>query len=551
MAQGIPALLKAKYGQSYPYNLSCPDYSATGCGPTAIAEILNFYREPAHGFGKPNLVLDSDTVQVDMESIKFDWDNILDSYSNVEFTDIQAKSIADVMYACGVAMDVNYGASTSVQNNAWMLWGLHHYLHISPESRYLHRKNYSTSEWIEIINNQLRERHPIFYRGTWFYGGKSVGHMFAIDGLDENGYYHVNFGHEGLNDKFCDINILNQTGMFPGGKGVCYNASQAMVINCYPTPDFNDYPMQACISEEPIILNNDINLNHIDVPLGSAFTLSCRLRNYANEKASISFGWALIKDNEILDILGQGKYTLSRGYTFKEASHRTIKLPKDLSEGHYKLVLYSKSDIDPVWKEVWRDASTEVDVHVNSGIATVIMPHNHALDPCLFLAEPVHEVENDFSSTTPGKTFAVKISNNTLNNFEQKVRLEITVAGGEEYSYETVLPVYSQTSVPFHILIPTAEVNLEGKEINNVRAYYFYDTEKNYIEMTTEDPTLSINDNNIDGNSGDIWIYNISGILLKKLKSDEIISNYRNFLSELPQGIYVIKEGRKTRKLVK
>ncbi|MDE5887426.1 MAG: C10 family peptidase [Muribaculaceae bacterium] len=551
VAQEIPALLKAKYNQSYPYNLSCPDNSVTGCGPTAIAEILNFYKQPAHGFGKANLILDLDTIEVDMESIIFDWDNILDSYPNNGFSELEAKSIADLMYACGVAMDVNYGSSTSVQNNAWMLWGLHHNLHLSPDSRYLHRQHYSTAEWLEIIDKQLRDGHPVFYRGTWLYGNSRADHMFAIDGLDDNGNYHVNFGHGGLNDKFCNINVLNQTGEFPGGKGVCYNASQAMVINCYPTPDFDDYPMQACISEEAIILNNDINLNNIEIELGDTFTLSCRLRNYANEKANISFGWALIKDNELLSILGQGKYSLSRGYTFKEASHRTIKLPKDLNDGDYKLILYSKSDIEPEWKEVWKDAATEVNVQVRGGIAAVTIPDNHQLDPCLFLAEPISEIENEYSKTTPGRLFAMTISNNTTNNFQNKIRLDIEVEDGQEYSYETILPVFSQTSIPFHVLLPKAAINLQDKAIKSLKAYYYYDIDKKYVELTTSDPTLSVDENIMEECSGVVEVYSISGILLKKLNANEIVTEYGNFLSNLPHGIYVIKEGTKTRKIVK
>lgn len=38
-AQEVPVLVDARFNQDEPYNLSCPDGSVTGCGPTAIAEI--------------------------------------------------------------------------------------------------------------------------------------------------------------------------------------------------------------------------------------------------------------------------------------------------------------------------------------------------------------------------------------------------------------------------------------------------------------------------------------------------------------------------------
>lgn len=548
-AQEVPVMLSAKYDQGHPYNMSCPDRSLTGCGPTAIAEILSMYRQPAHGYGEAMYVLDFDTVRVNMEAINFDWANILDTYVSGEYTETQAKSVADLMYACGAAMRVSYdSSSTSVTNNAWMLWGLQHYLHISPESRYLHRKHYSTAEWIEMLNSQLRAGHPVFYRGTW-YGDDPIGHMFVIDGLDENGNYHVNFGHSGKDDKFCNINVINQIGTYPGGKGVCYNALQAMVINCYPTPDFNGYPMQSSVSEEAIILNGDVNLEQTEVALGEAVTLSCRLRNVCDVKASITFGWALVKDGDVLEVLGQGRYGLRPGYTFTEASHRTVKLPKGLADGDYKLKLYQKSDIEEEWAAVWRDAATEVDVHVHGGFATVTIPPSHRLNPCLFLEEPIQEVETEYAATAPGRTFAMTINNNTINNFEQKVRLEIT-AGGSDYIYETVLPVYSQTSTPFRILVPSSAADMGNRDITSVKAFYYYDIEDRYIEMTTEEPD-GLKDIETGNVSGDIYVYDISGTLLRMIKAEEVSTVYADFLSGLRHGVYVVKEGSRTRKIIR
>ena len=121
----------------------------------------------------------------------------------------------------------------------------------------------------------------------------------------------MNFGHLGSGDKFADINVLNQSGTNPGGRGVCYNATQAMVINCYPTPEHTDYPLQRCISEEAIILNKDTLLRQATVNLGEKFTLSCNLRNYSLQKATVNYGWGLEKDGQLINILSQRTYGLS------------------------------------------------------------------------------------------------------------------------------------------------------------------------------------------------------------------------------------------------
>lgn len=550
MAQEVAPLLTAKYNQNYPYNASCPSGTVTGCGPTAIAQILNLYKKPAHGYGYADIVVGGDTVIVDMSDLQFDWNNILDSYQNGEYGEQQASSVADLMYACGAAMRVRYGSATSVSNYAWMLWGLQHNLHLSPESRYLHRKNYTTAEWIEKINDQLHAGHPVFYRGTWFFGNERSDHMFVIDGLDYDGKYHVNFGHGGKDDKYCDINILNQTGEFPGGKGVCYNASQVMVTDCYPTPDFNDYPLQASISEEPIILNGDVTLQETEITLGDTFTLSCRLRNFSMEKTTITFGWALIKEGEVIDILGQGRYTLSPGYTFKEASHRTIKLPKNLNAGDYRLVLYSKSSLDDEWRKAWRDAATEVDVIVEGDVARVIVPPNHIQNPNIYLTEEVQEIENIYDSTTPGRMFTLTLNNTTVNNFENKIKFEIDTED-KMYEYETVIPVYSQTSTPYRILVPTSLIDLRNQKVTAVRVFYYYDQEERHIEMPVGNALGVIRTNENSEISGDIQIYTITGTLFIKVKAVDVLMRYNDILNNLPNGIYVIKEGNRIRKIVK
>ena len=296
-AQEVAPMLTTKYSQTSPYNNACPDNSAAGCGPVAVAQILTKYKQPAHGYGSVSYQSGANkyAIDVDFENYIFDWDNIQDDYRG-EYTDQQAKAVADLVYACGAAMYAQYGSATSINNYAKMLYGLQHNLHISEDARYLRRQHYSTAEWIEMLNTQLRAGHPVFYRGTWLFDGTEAGHMFVIDGLDADGKYHVNFGHLGSGDKFADINVLNQSGTNPGGRGVCYNATQAMVINCYPTPEYTDYPLQRCISEEAIILNKDTLLRQITVNLGEKFTLSCNLRNYSLQKATVnysSFGFRL------------------------------------------------------------------------------------------------------------------------------------------------------------------------------------------------------------------------------------------------------------------
>lgn len=550
-SQTIEPLVQAEFDQNKPFNDSCPGNSLAGCGPTAIAQILTRYKTPAGSVGTASYKYAGETVEVTLDGISFDWDNILDRYTKESYNSVQAKAVADLVYACGAAMNVTYGkSSTSVTNYARMLFGLQHNLHFSVDARYLRRVFYSTAEWIEMINEQLKEKHPVFYRGTWFFKNDSSDHMFLIDGLDEKGFYHVNFGKSGSGNKFACLDYLNQSGTNPGNRGVCWNTKQVMFINSYPTPEFNDYPEQVCISEEPIILNKDTMLHSVTLDLGTSFTLSCRLRNCSNEKASIYFGWALVKDGQFIKMLNYGSYGLNPGNTFKEASHLTVKLPTDLVDGEYTLQLYHKLKTETDWREVWQCAPTKVDVAVNKGRATITPPDNHLRDPELYLKESIVEIDNAFKSVTngQGRVFELQLGNNTTNNYEGAIKLEL-VADGKTYEYETTQAVYSQTHPVYQILIPTSAINLEGKNISTVRAYYFYSGAYHLIGIGESSTAVSEMHDQVGGN-GDLKIYSVNGLLLKTIKATDISYSYNYFLNSLPKGIYIIKEGKTTRKII-
>ena len=547
-AQEVVPMLTTKYSQTAPYNNSCPDNSAAGCGPVAVAQILTKYKQPTHGYGSVSYQSGANkyAVDVDFENYIFDWDNIKEDYRD-EYTEQQAKAVADLVYACGAAMYAQYGSATSINNYAKMLYGLQHNLHISEDARYLRRQHYSTAEWIEMLNTQLRAGHPVFYRGSWLFDGTEAGHMFVIDGLDSEGKYHVNFGHSGSGDKFADINVLNQSGTKPGGRGVCYNATQAMVINCYPTLEYTDYPMQRCISEEAIILNMDTLLRQITVNLGEKFTLSCNLRNYSLQKATVNYGWGLEKDGQFIDILRQRTYGLRAGNKFAETRHLDFALPTTLEDGNYKLVLYSKSDIEPTWSKVWISAPTEAEVKVNGGKAEIIVPDNHLGNPKLYLEKDIIEVENPFGKTVSGRAFELNFVNPSTNNFQNKIKLEI-VADGAEYNYETMQPIFSQSKTTYHILVPQAAVALEGKSLTSIKAYYYNTTEEAYTLLGTTEPS-GINVPETEAAKADVFIYSANGILIQRIAAENVAESYGNFLKSLPRGVYVVKEANKVRKI--
>ena len=70
-------------------------------------------------------------------------------------------------------------------------------------------ENYSDSEWINLMKDELNNSRPIQYAG---YGGGG-GHTWVCDGYDSNDFFHMNWGWGGAYDGYFSLNSLNPSGL--------------------------------------------------------------------------------------------------------------------------------------------------------------------------------------------------------------------------------------------------------------------------------------------------------------------------------------------------
>ena len=66
IAQTVGPLIQTQWGQSYPFNMMCPEidgqHCVTSCGATALAQICYYYRWPEHGMGIGSWHLDEGNI---------------------------------------------------------------------------------------------------------------------------------------------------------------------------------------------------------------------------------------------------------------------------------------------------------------------------------------------------------------------------------------------------------------------------------------------------------------------------------------------------------
>lgn len=249
-ATSVSPLIATRWGQNEPFRYMCPfleyepdlskygiylpdaTHNAVGCGPAAMAQFMNYYKFPEHGRGSRSVVVKYDqanvTLTVDFETATYDWDNMLDDYSG-GYTDEQGAAAALLCYHAGVAAQANWtrlGGATFDNN---ILTAMIENFNYNDSAKFLNRPLYDDVTWVEMIYESLSKGHPVLYSGKDinFEVGILVGHNFIIDGYDENGLVHVNWGWHGQQDGYYDIATLTV------GK-LSFDDWQGMYIDLYP-----------------------------------------------------------------------------------------------------------------------------------------------------------------------------------------------------------------------------------------------------------------------------------------------------------------------------
>lgn len=243
----VSPLLSSTWGQGAPYNYSCPVYGdwrcVTGCAATAMAQVMYYYRYPSATTAViPGYTTNNDLAievpAIDISAI--DWDNMLPGYNNVESTDIQKKAIADLMAMCGSAVKMMYAPNASGAYSYSVPEALVKYFGYNKGLRHLYRSAFHKEEWEGMLYDEINGGHPVLYYGQSTGGG----HAFVIDGYDENGYFHVNWGWYGRNDGYFLLSILNPydtSGIGSSSSADGYSLNQYMIVDVRPdaggTPD--------------------------------------------------------------------------------------------------------------------------------------------------------------------------------------------------------------------------------------------------------------------------------------------------------------------------
>lgn len=446
-AQVEPLLGDIKWNQNAPYNNMCPVYDGervvTGCVATAMAMVLKYHNYPERGNGEHTYT--SKTLGIessfDFGATLFDWDNMLPTYAQTTYTDVQATAVATLMKACGVAVDMDYNLASTGGSGATsysIAGGLVDYFNYDGNIRYLMRDYYSSAEWLEMIKKELSERRPVLY------GGQSTeeGHQFVFDGYDEQDMVHVNWGWDGQDDGYFEITALNPAspgigGGTAAGGGFVYD--QSMVIGIQKPTSTSQYVSQ-------FIVQNAVQLSADAVNKETAFNVT--LTDLYNVGADFDgyIGVLLIKD-DATTVLTQQPVQLSSMNGWKEYM-LSADIPANVINGEYTLCVATKGKQEVKWSKIRavQGCNTEYTAHVAGDEVTFA-----STVPALRLSGALHAEHGLYYLSTGD--FIARLENQGVTEYYGEMAVVLVPASG------------SGTS---NVAVATAQVDLEPGEQKEV-----------------------------------------------------------------------------------
>lgn len=235
----IAPMVTTKWDQDAPYNLKCPSDAGgkcmTGCVATAFAQVLKFHNLLAQGTGKHSYEWNNQMLSFDYGATTFQWDLMLDTYTP-QATSNQTNAVATLMYACGVGVNMGYGSKESGASSVFVVPALIEYFNYDKGANLAMRNYCSSSEWDNMIYNELSTNGPVYYAGQ----SKSGGHAFVCDGYS-NGYYHFNWGWSGMSDGYFLLNALDPMSQGIGGSSSGFNFDQQALFGVKKPQSSSEY----------------------------------------------------------------------------------------------------------------------------------------------------------------------------------------------------------------------------------------------------------------------------------------------------------------------
>lgn len=201
----VGPLLKTKWNQTSPYNNLIENQHYTGCVPTAVAQVMKYWKWPKQSKGQ--ILVDhtsaGEEVYEDFPVHTYDWDNMLDEYGPGASWE-QINAVAQLMADLGKAMGTKYGQENG-SPTPWQPYALIENFGYEPGIENVYGN--TALDVMATLTEELDNSRPVLYVGHPEYDGD--GHAMVCDGYTKNNFFHFNFGWGGNSDGYYRLTAVN------------------------------------------------------------------------------------------------------------------------------------------------------------------------------------------------------------------------------------------------------------------------------------------------------------------------------------------------------
>lgn len=237
-----PLLGNILWGQGEPYYNECPAvgsaHSATGCAATAMAQIMRFHKYPETGAGSNSYTSETLKFQVseDFSKTTYDWAHMKESYpisadgKTRYYSNEEAAAVARLMYHLGAASDMDYNTGASGTTEGPMIRAMLENFQYDKSLQIYYREYFTSAQWYELLQKEIDAQRPVLMNGYSISGG----HAFVIDGYDTtmgDGYFHFNWGWNGMSNGYYSVDITDPGQQGTGGSLGGYSYNQNIFVN--------------------------------------------------------------------------------------------------------------------------------------------------------------------------------------------------------------------------------------------------------------------------------------------------------------------------------
>ena len=404
----VSPLIQTHWDQSPYVNALCPfdntynQRTVTGCPATAMAQIMKYWNYPANGTGFNSYNHPTyNTLSANFANTTYQWSsmpNIVSSPNN---------AVATLMYHCGVAVEMLYGVAATGGSSSYVINAYSPSVDQTCENAFktyfgynastlqgVQRVNYTDSNWINLLKNELNLSRPIQYAGI----GGGGGHTWVCDGYDNNNFFHMNWGWGGNSDAYFLLDTLNPGTLGTGGGSGGFTSDQQALIGIQPPSSAISYN---------IALNNNVTPSLSTIGYGNSFSVSTNISNNGINSFTGDYTIGIFdSNNNFIDYVEtKANYTLQGGYTYSNDLIFSNSGLFSMLPGTYKLYVYYRAT-GGNWKAVQNYGS-----YTNFAQITVVNPNSIQLNSVMTASPSTNFIQGQSASVN------LNIANNGTSTF--------------------------------------------------------------------------------------------------------------------------------------